>query len=323
MRAPQRLVEWFSQAVFIDRRGLLPPGTTLQYHSRSDEHSKKLGEFIVDDLLDICPALVDHAARGVVAFGINIRHRWPNGKVKTLDLAFGVPQQLQPPAGARIRRLTGRSAETFTRLLIACEEKATMTEHGKSQPRIYAELNDAHTIVHQGDPDTIAAGITMLNIASTFVSPLRQRPDQPLVISHHRQPDVTANMVQHLRHLPRRTSPDSVGLDAYCTFVVNLDNQGNVSLHEGPPAPQPGDPDHYETFLQDIADAYTVRFSNLPAIAPQAIAIEHDLIALAHRYPGLLRRAAEVVEREDVPGTEELGRLLRSTESQAGNSVLS
>src|SRR5207249_1951436 len=107
MRAPQRLAEWLSQAEFVDRRGRLPPGTRLQYHSRSDEHSKQLGEFIIDDLLDECPVLRKQAARGDVAYGINVRHRWPNGKVKTLDLVIGVPWQSEPPADGRICRLRG------------------------------------------------------------------------------------------------------------------------------------------------------------------------------------------------------------------------
>src|ERR671928_64182 len=107
MRAPQRLVAWLAQAEFVDRGGRLPPGTRLQYHSRSDEHSKRLGEFMVDDLLDGCPVLREHAARGDVAYGINVRHRWPNDKIKTLDLAIGVPQRPEPPREGLIRRLRG------------------------------------------------------------------------------------------------------------------------------------------------------------------------------------------------------------------------
>jgi hypothetical protein len=175
MTAPERLVAWLAGFEFRDVKGLLPPGLKLQYHSRGDEHSKQLGEFIVDDLLDMCPVLREQAARGEVAYGINYRYRWPNGKEKTLDLAFGLLSPPIPPTdGTRIQRATGRrGALALARLLIAIEEKAAMTEHRKSQPRIYSELNDAHTIVHQGSRDTVAGGITMVNIAATFVSPLR------------------------------------------------------------------------------------------------------------------------------------------------------
>ena len=316
MRAPQRLVEWLARASFIDRHGRLPPGTTLQYHSRSDEHSKQLGQLIVEDLLDACPTLREQASRGAVAYRINLRHRWPNGKVKTLDLAIGIASHPLPPIDGRSRRLpSGRSGESLSRLLIACEEKAVMTEHGKSQPRIYSELNDAHTIVHQGDPATIAAGITMLNIAESFVSPLRQRPDLPLVITPHHQPEVAARMVEHLRHLPRRQAPDGVGLDAYCTFVVNLDNQGHVSLHEAPPAPQRGDADHYETFLHSLAGAYTARFADLADVEAPPPSVEESLRALARQYPGLLTRAGDLIAADAHLGADLLRRLLTSLES--------
>ena len=124
--------------VFKDRKHLLPPGTKLQYHSRSDEHSKKLGEFVVEDLLKMCPSMAKHAAAGDIVYGINIPYTWPNGKRKTLDVAIGTP------AGPRARVTSGRirvvksggrsKASPIDRLLVGIEEKATMTEHGKSQP---------------------------------------------------------------------------------------------------------------------------------------------------------------------------------------------
>jgi hypothetical protein len=74
-------------------------------------------------------------------------------------------------------------------VLLSCESKAVMTEHGKTKPRIYDELDSSHEIVHQGDPDAIAAGITVVNIARTYVSPTRQKGGDP-IITKHRQPDV-------------------------------------------------------------------------------------------------------------------------------------
>lgn len=320
MKAPEKLVAWFQGAIFRDRGGRLPAGVRLQYHSRSDEHSKKLGEFIVDDLLDSCAALRTHALAGEVVWGINIPFTWPNGKTKTLDLAFGIASEPNPPEdGRRIRRLTGRADPIkMTRLLIACEEKATMTEHGKSQPRIFSELNDAHTIVHQGSRDTIAAGVTMLNIAPTFVSPLRQRPDQPVVVSKHRQPDVTARMINHLRRLPLRNEVDETGLDAYCTFVVDLNNQGHVAIHTDSPAPQQGDPDHYDTFIARIARLYSERYSNLQDLPPVAgQSLETALRDLARRYPDLLPDASTLMSSSGLPGADELAALIASIKGQA------
>src|SRR3989304_1883931 len=91
------------------------------------------------------------------------------------------------------------------RVLIACEAKTVMTEHGKSQPRVFDELGSSHEIVHQGDRQAIAAGITVVNIASTFVSPLRQK-SKKLHVSQHKQPHAAERMVSHLRGLPIRKS---------------------------------------------------------------------------------------------------------------------
>jgi hypothetical protein len=141
-----------------------------------------------------------------------------------------------------------------TLTLISCESKAAMTEHVKAKPRIFDELSSSHEIVHQGDPKAIAAGITVVNIAKTFVSPTRQRGDS-LIVTNHRQPDVTRQMVEHLRGLPIRTNRPGVGFDAYATVVIECDNQKMATLWTDPPAPQPGDRDHYDTFLAALSRA--------------------------------------------------------------------
>jgi len=104
-----------------------------------------------------------------------------------------------------------------------------MTEHGKSQPRVFDELSSSHEIVHQGDREAIAAGITMVNIAETFVSPLRQK-SKDLHVTQHKQPHVAERMVHHLRGLPMRDGVDETGFDAYATIVIECDNQSPVNL---------------------------------------------------------------------------------------------
>jgi hypothetical protein len=148
-------------------------------------------------------------------------------------------------------------------VFLACEAKSVMTEHGKSQPRVYDELSSSHEIVHQGRPKAIAAGVTVVNIAETFVSPLRQTTEDRLHTSAHIQPQVTARMVTHLRGLPIRERVGQIGFDAYCTIVVACDNQSSAMLWEAAPAPQTGDRDHYETFINRIARIYAERFAIL------------------------------------------------------------
>jgi hypothetical protein len=134
-----------------------------------------------------------------------------------------------------------------------------MTEHSKSQPRIFDELASSHEIVHQGERAAIAAGIAVVNIAATFVSPLRQK-SKKLHVSKHNQPHAAERMISHLRGLPIRDNIDEVGFDAFGTIVVDCNNQGPAKLWTDPPAPQKGDVDHYQTFVKRVSDAFAERF---------------------------------------------------------------
>lgn len=136
-----------------------------------------------------------------------------------------------------------------------------MTEHGKTEPRIFDELSSSHEIVHQGDSNVIAAGIVVVNIATQYASPTRQVTKRgPLIMTTHRQPGVTERMVQHLRGLKMREHPGEVGFDAFATIVIDSDNVGDSTLHTGHPAPQPGERDHYATFIERLSRAYSARY---------------------------------------------------------------
>jgi hypothetical protein len=327
MRALARFTDWVAAHTHVDRTGRLPAGLSLSLHSRSDAHSIALAALIVEDLLDTCEIIREQAARGEIVYGINYGIGWPNGKRKTLDLVIGIPL-VKPDMvpGTRIHRVRSKGSkgdrtppsDQLTRLLIACEEKSVLTEHAKSEPRVFDELNGSHAIVHGGDRHTIAAGITFINIADRFVSALRQRPDQGVVISVHNQPHDAERMVNHLRGLPRRTAPNLVGFDAYCSFVMDIDNQGRVALWTDPPAPQPGEPDHYDRFIADICRLYTEQFADLSHLPdPDGLSTEEALLALARRYPGLLDETGQLAVDADLAGAPELHAILRAIETQA------
>jgi hypothetical protein len=200
-------------------------------------------------------------------------------------------------------------------VLVAIELKSALTEHHKSQPRIFDELNGSHAIVHAGDQMSIAGGLALINVADRFVSPLRQRPDQEVVITAHDQPRVAENMVIHLRNLPRRTADNPVGLDAYASFLVDIDNLGRVELWTGPPAPQPGDADHFDMFISDICEEYTRRFADLSAITePQSLSYEEALVKLSQRYPGLLDETGQLAVDAELQGSIELHAILKAIE---------
>jgi hypothetical protein len=251
MGAPESFAAWLTAHEHKDRRY----GWVYHYHSRSDAHSVALCTLVLEDLLSACRQLREQALADRIVYGINTRHVFPNGKKKTLDLAIGTVKAIKQPT---------RFADTIypgqiDRVLISCEAKTVMTEHQKSQPRLFDELGSSHEIVHQGDQEAIAAGITVINIATTFVSPLRQK-SRILHVSKHKQPQAAERMVNHLRGLPIRESIEGVGFDAYCSILVECDNQGPARLWTQPPAPQPGDPDHYSSCIARIGEAYASRF---------------------------------------------------------------
>jgi hypothetical protein len=253
LTAPEKFAEWLATHEHRDTRY----GYVYRYHPRSDAHSIALCRFILEDLLEHCPPLRDQALAGQVVYGINYAYTWKrSGKHKTLDLAIGTGTADTTLASA----VAGIYRGAIERMRLACEVKTVMTEHSKSQPRIYDELSSSHEIVHQGDRKAIAAGIAVVNIATTFVSPLRQKGVE-LHVSEHRQPRAAERMVNHLRGLPVRTDAKGVGFDAYATMVVNCDNQGPATVWTGLPAPQPGDPDEYATCLTRISAAYIERFA--------------------------------------------------------------
>lgn len=252
VQAPQKFAEWLAAHEHRDP----VHGWAYRYHPRSDAHSIALCEYILQDLLAECPPLREQARDGRVVYGINYKYTFPlTGKKKTLDLATGAGT---PSTG--MASVPGIYQGTIEHLRLACECKTAMTEHLKSQPRIFDELSSSHEIVHQGEgPEAIAAGVAVVNIATTFVSPLRQKSAE-LSVSKHKQPRAAEKMVQHLRGLPLRDQVSRAGFDAYATIVIDCDNQGPAFLWTDPPAPQPGNPDHYATFVARISRAYAKRF---------------------------------------------------------------
>lgn len=268
--APKLFARWLAAHQHKDVKN----GFVYLYHSRSDAHSKELCRLIAEDLLTASPTLKKHAERGTIVYGINCLYSFPvDNKVKTLDfvIAKGQPDLaaqkiggvLSPAKVIGTLQMKNRKVPQLAieRVLISCESKAVMTEHSKSQPRIFDELSSSHQIVHKGDPDAIAAGITVVNSAGTFVSPLRQKKGQALVVTQHKQPRAAQRMVEHLRGLPIRLIGDtSPGFDAYATVVIDCDNQNVAKLVTAAPAPQPSERDHYDTFLSALVLAYEDRF---------------------------------------------------------------
>ncbi len=261
-----------------------------QYHPRSDHHSKIACWGVLFDLLCASETMRQHAAAGKIAFGINhtmVDHT--NARKKNLDLVICRPSvestaiSRGPKNFQELGRkykvvLTAEEDEMLSNLpslqirpvgsvLLALEAKAAMTEFGKARPRLYDELASSHVVVHGDTDSAIAVGLAMINAESQFLSPTKNpclKWGAPQLVSKHDQPKELGLTIGRLAQLPRRQGLGSPGFDAICAFAVECRNDGvsAVELRESVPAPQPGDPLHYNTLVNRVVGMYQSRFPN-------------------------------------------------------------
>lgn len=224
------------------------------YHPRSPKHGDALAEAIVTDLLATCKPLAARAADGETVWETNFNLTYGSATWNT-DLVIGKPPPGTPvPEGEPIRR----TAPSFVQ--IAIEIKGVMTEHRKAVKNRKRDLESHHQHVHSYNASTIAGGVMVLNIADQFKSPLRAADD----ITVHKDPTA---LIEHCLAETRAISvaggPTGSGLDAKCALVICDDNMDLAATryHEGPPAPQIGDPMHYDAFIQRLCSEWSSRFA--------------------------------------------------------------
>ncbi len=263
-------------------------GNLWQYHPRSDRHSKIVCWGVFFDLLLRESLIFRHVQDGKVAFGINHRMRdFQNDRQKDLDLVICRRAHAESSAGLRTLAemipaygimLSPAEQSLFSRLpdipitsvqtaLIAMEAKAAFTEFGKARPRLYDELNSSHLTIHGDTDSAIAAGLALINVADSFVSPLRNPwsiGTHPTVINAHNQPKDAAGAIAKISQLPRRSSTGERGFDAVGAVVIDCKNDGSlVRLVASQPSPQKGEAFHYDSFIERIDTIYAARFGGI------------------------------------------------------------
>ncbi len=206
------------------------------------------------DLLAMCRALADDAAAGRLVYDIQ-RKIIVAGSEWNIDLVLG-----PPPSGAA-RQVPARGIERIppATVRVAIEAKTVMTEHGKARRNRQRDLDSFHQFVHRYDTETVAAGLTVVNMAERFRSPLRPEPS-----THRNVRTLVQETIALLRSLPQRSARgENPGLEANGAIVLLHDNivLQATALVTGAPAPQVGDPVHYDSFLRRICDCYTQRWS--------------------------------------------------------------
>jgi len=225
------------------------------YHPRSNVHGKILCEYVLDDLLGICPKISEHAAGGRLVYAIQ-RKIIVAGSEWNIDLVLGPP----PGGDANAIPARGIARASPATIRIAIEAKTVMTEHGKARRNRQRDLDSFHQFVHRYDTNTIAAGLTVVNLAERFKSPLR-----PEISTHRNVKGLVQDTMSLLRSLPQRSARgEEAGLEANGAILVSHDNVDlqATQLVTTAPAPQIGDPLNYDSFLRRICDSYTHRWSD-------------------------------------------------------------
>lgn len=261
-------------------------GMRLNYHPRSDHHSKVACWGIAFDLMLSCPLLREHVAADKVRFGINHEIRdYANNRKKDLDLVLCTPSSTDPDLTltdlaakydvvltdaqrSQLGHLPVMMRGPVGSVLVTLEAKACMTEFGKAGPRLYDELNSSQQIVHGSSNHTLAAGLALVNVSPEFFSPLRNKhleyggtvPE----ISHHQQPQDARRAISKVETLPRKSGTTPNGYDALGVVVIDCPNDGTeVRLVSDAPAPSEHSIFNYSQMIHRIAGEYATHFSSL------------------------------------------------------------
>lgn len=260
-------------------------GNRWQYHSRSDRHARVAAYSLLFDLLHTCQPLIAQVRAGRVALGTKHEMRDDaHDRKKDIDLVLtstGGPAlegtfldscrtlelDLDGPAEAAARDLPAVRVSEVEDVLVAFEVKAAMTAHVRALSRLFAEVSSSHETIHASTPDALAVGLIIVNTATHFTSPDRNRHGLDLLPPHvtrHRQPADAERVFNRMRQVPRRTSDANRGYDAFAAIAVTCRNDGTpIQVVTEPPAPPPGDALHYDQMIGGLAHAYEARFSSI------------------------------------------------------------
>jgi hypothetical protein len=187
--------------------------------------------------------------------------------VSLVDLAVALKLELTAADWLQLETLpTSPVGAAGSTVLVALEAKAAMTEHGKARPRLFAELDASHSVIHGDNNHALAVGFAMVNLADRFVSSTNQRGPE-LHYNVHNQPADAIRVIQKLRELPRRPGPQSgqAGFDAFAILVVDLvnDSESPMEIVTGTPAPPPDNDFFYDRMIERTAHLYDASFGHV------------------------------------------------------------
>ncbi|MCL4216210.1 MAG: hypothetical protein KJ052_04290 [Candidatus Hydrogenedentes bacterium] len=202
------------------------------------------------DLYEFCPAIQERVRNGLLVYDLNFT-LFAGTAEWNVDLVLGAPA-----LGAEADEAAIPCAPPST-VQIAIEIKSVMTEHRKAVKNRKRDLEAHHEHVHNYNDSAIAGGVLVINAASTFRSPLR-----PEATAHKNVDRLVQHCIDEFRAVSVRGGKAGYGLDSKCAIVLKMDNinPSATSFLGKPPAPQIGDPIHYDSFIRTICDLYSRRF---------------------------------------------------------------
>ena len=215
----------------------------MGFNPRSQANSDALSDFVVSDLCE--------------SFAI-IRAMLDTGELRSLknpDVRTKVAERsvdLVLSEGSEGPRISVR---------LSVEHKTIMTAHGKARKNRYGDIIAYSNHMHNHRQDCIAGAIVVVN-----ASPIYENPDgfaKGLERPKFKMERVVADTVRIFTKIPLREEPSEPNdqPEAIGIIVVDYDGTNPANLVTGELSPQPGEPAHYEAFIERICRLYGQRFS--------------------------------------------------------------
>lgn len=247
----ERIVEYLRQ----EREWKYPKN--VPYHPRSDAHGGAQCRYFVDDLLYESDALREAANTGEVVYQEDYEVG-EGGLSWNTDLVMGPPEedvQLSLDEGRSMSRADPEE------IWLAVDAKSIMTEHQKARRNRVRDINSFADIMHHHHNRAITAGILLINLAERFDSPTRDPDD---ITDHPNVERIVDEILDMFRAIDRSGGEVSNNLDGAGCVVIDhtnlVDDDQKTRLVTEPPAPQPGDEVHYQTFVGIIRELVEARF---------------------------------------------------------------
>lgn len=215
------------------------------FNPRSQLNSDALSQFIVDDL---CQAS-DLIASAVNSDKLEVKL---NADVHTKVAVRNVDAVL------RVKAMGNRGA-----VRVAIENKTIMTAHGKARKNRYGDIIAYSGHVHNHSRDTVAGATIIINCCNDYANP--DGFAKGLVRPRFNMAHVVATTLKIFENIPLRNNSGEPNdqPEALAVIVVNYDGKSDAKLVTDGLAPKENSVNHYDSFVQKIAETYSSRFASL------------------------------------------------------------